>query len=485
MSTNGTASTKTSRTTFVTERQATVYSLYVRHQSMSEVARMMGVSQITVRETLVQYQRNKLRDQGFSPPPLKAMLKGDVITRFGVNRRKAGGRPAMHPQVDVAARPTPMREVRSSEPTRRKVDAPTAGVTRMIITCAEAGTPTHEAFLRNVLAYANWLNAELMVVKIGDGDVDPVVIDFLWASPVDLEDQVEVATNVSVHPRATRPLGSVKGCRSAVWTVVPHAVIQLETMPRIRADGLRVQLTTGAMTLPHRSAIPGSREELGAVIVELSSDGVGHCRHILAPVDGDGSFQDLAVRVEGGSIKRGCGVEAINFGDIHHSSLDAEVAAATWGIGAKDPTAKSLVDLLRPRRQIFHDVCDFSARSPFDARNHLRRFAQFANGGGNVGAEMEQAARFLSVSSRPWCTSLVVASNHDAMFGHWLRETDFRDDPANAIFFLRCALALHERLARGEDSEGFFEATLRDLAADELQGVHFLRNGESYKVAGI
>lgn len=225
-----------------------------------------------------------------------------------------------------------MREVRSSEPTRRKVDAPTAGVTRMIITCAEAGTPTHEAFLRNVLAYANWLNAELMVVKIGDGDVDPVVIDFLWTSPVDLEDQVEVATNVSVHPRATRPLGSVKGCRSAVWTVVPHAVIQLETMPRIRADGLRVQLTTGAMTLPHRSAIPGSREELGAVIVELSSDGVGHCRHILAPVDGDGSFQDLAVRVEGGSIKRGCGVEAINYGDIHHSSLDAEVAAATWGI---------------------------------------------------------------------------------------------------------------------------------------------------------
>src|SRR4051794_15347660 len=95
--------------TFVTERQAAVHALFVLHRSMSTVARLMRVSQITVRETLVQYQRNKLRDQGIQPPPLREMLRGDVTTRFGIPRDELGGRPAKHRQIDptLSVQPKP------------------------------------------------------------------------------------------------------------------------------------------------------------------------------------------------------------------------------------------------------------------------------------------------------------------------------------------------------------------------------------------
>jgi hypothetical protein len=481
----GTTSTRTSRTTFVTERQAAVHGLYVRHQSMSAVARMMGVSQITIRETLVQYQRNKLRDQGIAPPSLKAMLKGSVINRFGLDRQQVGGRPAIHPRIDYASSSPTARAARTPERVRQRIATPISGVVRMILTSAEAGAAVHEGFLRNLGAYGAWLGARLVVVKVGGGKADSALEGLLGKTPIDFEQQVEIATDIRIHPRASRPLTGVQGRKGAVWTIFPHPIVQLETMPRVRVDGLRVQLTTGAVTMPRGNAEQGGYNEVGAVIVELSSDGIAHCRHLLTPAEGDGAFQDLAVRVQNGKIKQGCGVEAINYGDIHHSSIDAGVAAATWGIAADPRAGKSLVDHLQPRHQIFHDVCDFSARSPFDIRNHHKRFAQFATGGGDVRDEMEETARFLKVTRRPSCTSLIVASNHDEMFGHWLLDTDFREDPANAIFFLKCSLALHERLARGEDAAGFFEATLRELASDGLEGVSFLRHGEGYKVAGI
>src|SRR4051812_41131867 len=88
------------RKTFVTAQQAEIHSLFVRYRSMSIVARQLGLSMIRVREALVQFQRNTMRDEGIVPPPLREMMRGDVATRFGVSRSESGGRPAIHIQHD-------------------------------------------------------------------------------------------------------------------------------------------------------------------------------------------------------------------------------------------------------------------------------------------------------------------------------------------------------------------------------------------------
>lgn len=493
-------STRDGRTTFVTERQAAVHALYARHRSMSAVARMLGVAQITVRETLVQYQRNQLRDLGVKPPPLRQMLRGDVTTRFGVSREEVGGRPALHGQVHPTGAGRPARVESGPDGfgegddhgDQVRVVTNTSSTTRLIVTAVEPARPLHLGFWRNLCAFAAATGAGLRVIGVdgfGAGRPEAVgrdVAPFLLAGSIDVAGQVEVATGMRVASRTTRPLAGARGSQATTWTVVGHPVVQLETLPRVRADGLRVALTTGTASVPDRGPDGVGRDQVGAVLVELSADSVAHCRHLTAWAEGDGRFQDLDVQVADGRVTRGHPVAAITYGDVHHAFLDPAVAVATWGLGvAPVHGATCLVDRLRPGHQVFHDICDFGARSPFDARNGLKRFAQVRDGSGDVRAELKGAADFLAATRRDWCESVVVASNHDDRLVGWLRDADHRDDPTNAVFFLETSLALHRRLQAGEGCDGFFEQTLRTLSADDLAGVRFLGVGESRRVAGI
>jgi hypothetical protein len=474
--------------TFVTPQQAVVHAMFLKHRSLSVVARHLQISQIRVREALVQHERNRMRDAGIAPAPLREMLKGDVTTRFGVPRKEFGGRPAKHARVYALE---PCERYGGSETMSRlkSLAVPSAGIRRLLITAVEAGGRVHSGFWLNLKAYAVACDAELVVTRIGAASATFHCQDdyeaFVATTPFGLAGLLDVALDERPHVRVSRPLDGTRHRSSATWTIIPHSAIQFETLPRMRAVGYRGQLTTGAMTVP-RAMAPPWRRELGAVVVDIAAGGVVHCRHILASTDGDGTIHDLDTQVSAGVVRRGCRVEALTFGDIHHAHLDPAVAAATWGLGNEgNGAAASLVDRLRPRHMIFHDVCDFDARSHHDRRDHHRRFAQMALGSGDVAAELTASAEFLAATRRDWAQSIVVGSNHDGHIVRWLRESDFREDPTNAIFFLEASLQLHNRLALGQSSDGIFEATLRRLSVDGLAGVRFLRIGESLRIAGI
>ena len=474
--------------THVTAQQAVVYALFRKHRSLSVVARMLALSQIRVREALVQHQRNTMRDAGQRPPPLKEMLRGDVVTRFGVPRSENGGRPAKHVPLDlplaIAGAPT----ARVALPAARSLPVPASGVTRLIVTSVEPDSPVHQGFWGNLRAYGAAIGADVAVVRSGKvatkRDLAAEYCNYVTGAAIQAGALLDVAADDAPPHRLVRPLEVMRHRNAARWTVVPHGAVQLETLPRLRADGLRVQMTTGSMSFPAGTGKTRGRE-LGAVIAEVTAQGNVHCRHLLAPAEGDGTFHDLDAKVYRGVVRTGVRSEALTFGDIHRAHLDPAVAAATWGIGELRGDGDTLVDRLRPRHLVFHDVCDFEARNPHDARDHLKRFAQMAAGAGDVRAELAQAAGFLGGTRRPWARSVVVGSNHDDALVRWLREADFREDPCNTLFFLETSLRLHRWLAEGRDTDGFFEHTLRGLAHDGLAGVRFLRTGESLRLAGV
>jgi hypothetical protein len=460
-----------------------MHALFRKHRSTSVVARELGLSQIRVREGLVQHQRNLMRDAGLKPPPLVEMLRGDVVTRFGVPRSESGGRPAKHIQIGQGV---PVGEGEGGPRSFGPVAVPSSGVLRLIVTAVEPDAAVHAGFWANLKAYAAAVSARIVVIRTSAvatrADLSSEVGRHVVGEAVVVDGLVDIAADEPLAPRLARPLDGVRHRASARWTIFPAGVVQLETLQRIRAEGLRVHLTTGAVNLPG----PGAsrwRREVGAVIVEIGCDGSAHCRHLLSPVDGDGTFHDLDARVSNGAVRFGTPVEALTFGDVHHAHIDPAVARATWGIGG-DPDVPSLVDRLRPTTQVFHDVCDFEARNAHDVRDHHKRFAQMIAGTGDVGAEMAATARFLADTRREWSTSVVVGSNHDAGLLRWLREQDFREDPTNALFFLESSLDLHRWIERGGDVDGFFERTLRRLHPGELNGVRFLQPGESLKLAG-
>ncbi|RYD27251.1 MAG: hypothetical protein EOP89_05175, partial [Lysobacteraceae bacterium] len=472
----------------MTEQQAVVYALFRKHRSMSVVARTLNLSQIRVREALVQHERNILRDAGHRPPPLKEMLRGDVMARLGVAKSENGGRPAKHLPLDGSLSSHLVTGSCLERAAARCLPVPVSGVSRLIVTSVEPDAPIHGGFWTNLQTYASSIDAEIAVVRMGSNvtkrDLASDYSRSVISTALMYGTALDVAADDIPAQRLARPLDAMRHRNGARWTVVPHSVIQLETLPRLRADGLRVQLTTGTMSMPTARGRDGERE-LGAVIAEVTAAGVAYCRHLLCPAAGDGSFHDLDVKVSRGQIRRGVRAEAVTFGDIHRAHLDPAVASATWGIDSGSNDQVALVDRLRPRNMVFHDVCDFEARNAHDARDHLKRFAQMAADTGDVCAELTQAASFLAETRRPWATSVVVGSNHDDALVRWLREADFREDPKNAIFFLDTSLRLHRWLADGRQTDGFFEQTLRTLSNDGLAGVLFLRMGESLRLAGI
>ncbi|MCP3732223.1 hypothetical protein M9978_17520 [Sphingomonas sp. MG17] len=476
------------RHTYVTEQQAVIHALFRKHRSMSIVARQLGLCQIRVREALVQHERNTMRDAGMRPPPLKEMLRGDVVTRFGVPRSESGGRPAKHVQLEsVYASKGGRIEGRAIRSTRT-YPVPASGTTRFIITAVDADAPVHQGFWTNLRAYASSINATVAVVRTGSvatkHDMMADYRDLVVNERITIGECLDVVVDDIPPQRLSRPLEAARHNNKAKWTLVPHRAIQLETLPRIRADGLKAQLTTGVMTLPV-DGTRSHRREVGAVIAEVSASGGVYCRHLLSDLDGDGAFHDLHVRIANGVVRSGGRVEALTFGDVHHAHLDPHVAASTWGIGARTDAPKALVDMLRPRNMVFHDVCDFEARSAYDARDHHKRFAQMIAGGGDVRAELAATAAFLADTRRSWSRSVVVGSNHDMALLRWLREQDFREDHRNAIFYLETSLRLHRWLAEGRPADGLFEHTLRSLTCDGLRGVRFLRPNESLKLAGV
>lgn len=477
-----------SRHTYVTPQQAAIHALYVRHRSMSVVARLLGLSQIRVREALVQVQRNKMRDAGITPPPLREMLRGDVTTRFCVPRSENGGRPAKHLQDEFVAMEVDRIAVAKPKPLQRLFAEPAGGVQRLVVTTAECGGVVHRPFWRNLRAYADRVGAELAVGRIGGtGVVDDAegLRARLVSNRIDVAGGADVALDARLPLNSSRPLDAVRRRRAAGWTVLPHPVLQLETLARLRSEGLRIQMTTGAVTLPRPGGAGPERDEVGAVVIEAGSDGGVHCRHLLARIDGDGTFQDLSLRARDGAVAAGCRVEAVTFGDVHHSQLDPAIAAATWGLGGDARRKSALVDRLRPRTMVFHDVVDFSARSHHDAGDPHRRFMQMARGGGDVRRELAEAAAFLAATRRTWSRSVVVGSNHDEALVRWLREADFRDDPLNAMFYLEASLALYRRLDAGLSADGLFGEVLAALSPDGLAGVRFLAPDENLAVAGV
>ncbi len=485
------------RQTFVTDQQAAIHALFLRHRSMSEVARKMGLSQIRVREALVQYQRNCMRDLGLSPPPLRKMMLGDVMTRFCAPPAGIGGRPAKHlPAITGAAdrsgdvRSPWVRSTASGDASAAiAMPLPQVGSSRFIVTSMEVDAELHVGFWSNLKAYSERIGAKMVVVRLGSGPIrsgDVMLRTLAGNGRISVGPGVLDVIGDAARGQPVRPFDGHAGPRDAAWNLVGHPAIQMETLARMRAGGLRMQMTTGAVTMPRRSGRGPRRREVGAVIAEVASDGHAHCRHLLADCDGPGDFSDLDVRVSKGMITFGNRVEALVFGDVHHAHLDAEVASKTWGVSGKgnDPS-ECLVDRLRPRTMVFHDVCDFSARSHHDARDPHRRFALASAGMDCVRTEIEAVAAFLRDSRREWCQSVVVRSNHDQGLVRWLREGDFRTDPINAEFFLECSLALLRRLAAGHDSDGYLEEVLRSCSDDGLAGVRFLASGEGLELAGI
>jgi hypothetical protein len=166
-------------------------------------------------------------------------------------------------------------------------------------------------------------------------------------------------------------------------------------------------------------------------------------------------------------------------GDTHFGFIDPGVKEATFG-------EAGIVAALKPRHLIWHDLLDGYSVNPHHSGNPFAAVAKRSSGYDQVRGEVERAAAFVQEHTRG-CHSIVVPSNHNDFLRRWVMSTDWRDDPANAQFYLETALALARSTKlseRATDLPDPFIFWMRQHT-QRASNVRCLDQDESFTLAGV
>lgn len=380
---------------------------------------------------------------------------------------------------------------------------PKQGVARYILTSAQNNTRVNKAVWTSLQTLARWYGAEILIsrfgyskagfhlrgVKPGTGADEPsdktIWYDPLLGTDLFVDQRTELAPTLvfcgemNILPTASRPLSGFETYTGQASGIFPHAKISMQSIPRLKKDPAKFNYTTGTVTRRNYiQARAGQRAEFhhcyGGLLAEVLPDGRWFTRQLNCTENGD--LQDLGVRVFRGKITEGNRVESITWGDIHVAQLDRRVADLGWDEGG-------ILDSLRPRHQFLHDVLDFRARNHHDRGNPHTIFRRFTEGEDSVSNELRLTASFLASSVRDFCATYVVDSNHDGAMMKWLRESDYKSDPCNAILFLSAQLETFRAIERKDKRFHLVEHVLRESGCPV--SVQFLREDESCVVAGV
>ena len=327
---------------------------------------------------------------------------------------------------------------------------------RFIVTSAQNNTFVHSSFLSALKNMAEHLNAQIIVgtysynrsgfqnAEKGDGDwFDPAIVPYIVDEPAMLANELMWCGELNILPTAVNPLSGFQSYTKGNSGIIPHAKVQLESLPYHKGNTPRMLYTTGTVTqrnyIEKKAGQKASFHHIfGALLVEVDSDGDWFVRQLIA--DSSGGFQDLDTYYHADGITTNKTVEAINWGDIHVGSIDEGVIFG----GFVDSDA--MLNVLKPKYQFIHDVFDANARSHHHRNDHHKRFELHVRNRQSVESEIESVAKFLKMVERNGCDVIVVNSNHDRALKRWLNEADYRTDYVNARYFLELQLQVYRSI---------------------------------------
>lgn len=340
-----------------------------------------------------------------------------------------------------------------------------------IITSAQNNTHINKPLWANLLALAEYYSAKILIgtfsydqnrygkheVKVGtkkhtgglwfDSEITPYICD----KRIELANGLVWCGELNIIPTAKDPLSGLETYSGRKSAIFPHAKIAMRSIASMEGDGAKLNYTTGTITKQNYIAkkaglIAEHNHSYGAILVEVNSDGNWWVRQLEA--DKKGRICDLDIMVDKGKVTCGNRVEAITWGDLHATAINAEVKLL----------AHDMQSFLRPKYQFIHDLLEGVSVNHHGMKNIHDRFEAFQRGLTNVEAELYVTSKVLKeYAAAKDCKTVVVDSNHDGWLKRWLREHDYREDPMNAFFFLEAQLEVMKAIRRNDKKFNLIE----------------------------
>lgn len=325
-----------------------------------------------------------------------------------------------------------------------------------IFTGAQNDAPIHEEFWANLLAYADFLNAKIVV--------GPWTYETQWwaennptarayateLSPYLCFGQMKIGDNfvfcgeMNTLPTASQPISDLVTYSRGRWAVFPHAKRQLKSVPSTDPNVQAHQvMTSGAVTrpkvIPRKAGVKSIfHQVVGATVVQFDDEGDVFCRQISA--SDDGSFYDLDARVANGEVTTSHRVRAITFADIHVRKLDPANTMATFGWDMRGNVAKyrnSVVDVLNPEHMIYHDIFDNEPGNHHHVGDNAYSYEMAIRGRDSLECEVLQCGDFLLRTLGEDRLGIVAEGNHDLALEKYAREGRYRNHGINVRFGLQ------------------------------------------------
>lgn len=325
---------------------------------------------------------------------------------------------------------------------------------RYLITSAQNATPVHPEFFASLRAAATELGAELVVIPLRYKNPTSLWSqkqehDEWWAAELHpylfnqrrkLNRNLVLVGDVKVQPTASSPLSGFEALTGAESAIIGHQKMQFRSVPAPtgRRRYPKILSTTGSITQVNATdtragALADFHHYLGAVLVELDGNKRFHLRQLNAD-RATGEFIDLDRRYTPTGSRPAPRALGLVLGDTHARFTCPRVDRATFGPGG-------IVDTLDPKTVVFHDLFDGYAVNPHHVGNPFIAAVKVRAQLGAVREEVEHAVRFVAKRTRGR-EAVVIASNHNDFLSRWILATDWRQNPANAAFYLETAAAM-------------------------------------------
>lgn len=313
-------------------------------------------------------------------------------------------------------------------------------VKRWVVTSAQNATPVHAGFLEALENYCEVNDAQLLVLPyryrnptsiFTDSDHDwwdTSVVPYLMDQRITVCDGLTILGDVKVQPTAQNPLSGMEGFTGTNSCIIAHPKYEMRSVATTQGHMAKIMTTTGSVTLenytPSKAGKKGHHHHcFGASVVEHDGENF-FIRQINA--DKNGNFYEWDKYYTRDGVEDYDSCLSLTMGDVHHWWLDEDVDKAIDGVIAE----------LNPEHLILHDVIDSFSIS----HHHSSPFVKYAKRMGAKDSIFRELTDFCSWAKEKTPNLVIVPSNHHEHIKRWVEETDWRNDPVNAQFYLETAL---------------------------------------------
>jgi hypothetical protein len=353
-----------------------------------------------------------------------------------------------------------------------------------IITWAQNATPVHGELWKNILAYANRLDANVGVIQgryqnptslwtknmEGEEWWDEPLQLYLDGGRHNIHSYLDILSDIKVKPTAVNPLTGFEGVSGNRSSILGHPRVHLRSLPVLKGHVSKLLMTTGACTIKnYTDTKAGKKAEFhhtyGFVIVEIKDNLTYYVRQVTA--SDDGSFIDLNSEYVNGERTEVTECSAYVLGDIHAAKVNHEVMKETF----------KFFDKITPKRIVIHDVFDGESVNHHEAKNPIKAYHRYKEGKNLVKKEVDHMIGLIDQYNMTRYDPIVIRSNHDQWLDKWIAEEDWKKDVANAVEYMEYSLAL----LKGQAPKGLIPYILDNHYKD---GITTLDLDDPFKING-